>query len=426
MMSYYEIPLLAQMLFMALQFITACIGICLLPIVFPKRPLLPKLLLPLGIVLSGGMMIVYSANVRSVKKELPLPELTKWLSEQSVMLPALLLVLVFVVMAAMIYQEYRRRKSRITRGSIKEGLDKISSGLCFFAPNGRVILVNHRMNALCYDLTGQDLQNAKRLWELLQHGHTSGEIQRLTEGEKPSFRFSDGSVWSFACEELDGVFQLVAVDTTQIHNLTEKLTEENCQLEAFNQRLRVYGENADELARSRERLEIKANVHRTLGQALLATRRFLQDDHATADDALELWKRSVMVLHKQARQEEEQPLEQLQKAASATGIRLELKGRLPERKKVYELFIQAAAEALTNALTHAKAKTLYVEFQEEAECYRLTTYNDGALPKGTVTEGGGLSSLRTRTEELGGFMEIAVKPQFILTITIGKGDDEIV
>ena len=435
MVSYYDLPTVLQITFMVLQFLAICMGVCMVPQVYSKQKRLHKGLLSLGILLSLTMLGVYSSNIRAQKTETAIPATTRWISEKPVWIAILLLLVILAYMVYLLVEEYRRRKVTITRFSIKEGLDSLSSGLCFYEPSGRIILSNSCMQELCHKIVGRDLQNAVLFWQLLQQGglnHVNKKpglglnVTCLRQGDTPSFRLPDGSVWSFAWEDLDGIYQLTAADTTQIHDLTTQLEEENQQLEMYNQRLRDYGEKADALTRARERLEIKVNVHRTLGQALLATRRLLKEDDTSVSDTLELWHRSIMILHKQAQQRETNPLNQLKKAAAATGIRLELKGRLPKEQKIYELFVQAAAESLTNALTHAKAKTLYVEFQEDLGFYRLTIYNDGALPTGPITEGGGLSSLRTRTEELGGFMEITVKPQFILTITAWKGDTQIV
>ena len=201
------------------------------------------------------------------------------------------------------------------------------------------------------------------------------------------------------------------------------MEQENQQLEQFNQRLRDYGEKADALTRAKERLEIKVKVHGMLGQALLATRRCLQDESVSYDEAMALWHHSVSVLHQETVQETDKPLEALKKAAAATGITLELKGEIPEEAKVRQLFLQAAAESLTNAISHAKAKTLYVDFAEDPYAYRVSIYNDSLLPTGPVREGGGLSALRKNVERIGGQLEIKSVPQFILTVTIGKGGD---
>ena len=430
MATFYDLSETAQILFMTAQFITACMGVCMLPMVLQKRRWLPKLLLPIGFLISGGMLAIFSANIRVQKQNLPMPAVTQWASELPIWISILLLVAIFGYMVFLLVRERLYRKSTITRFSIKEGLDSLSSGLCFYEPSGRIILSNSCMQELCHKLVGRDLQNAALFWQLLQQGGMKPTVKRrgiraacLQKGDTPSYLLPDGTVWSFACESLDGIYQLTAADTTQIYELTTRLEQENQQLEQFNQRLRDYGEKADALTRAKERLEIKVKVHGMLGQALLATRRCLQDEGISTDEAMSLWHHSVAVLRKEAVQETEKPLEALKKAAAATGITLELKGEIPEEAKVRQLFLQAAAESLTNAISHAKAKTLYVDFAEAPYAYRVSIYNDGLLPTGPVREGGGLSALRKNVELIGGQMEIKSVPQFILTVTIGKGGD---
>ncbi len=423
MATFYDLSKTMQILFMTAQFIALCMGVYMVPMVLAKQKKLPKYLVILGTVICLVMLGIFSSNIRVQKTGISLPETTKWFSQQPVLFAASLLLLILAYMTYLLVGEYRRRKATITWFSIKEGLDSLSSGLCFYEPSGRIILSNNCMQELCHKLMGRDLQNAALFWQLLQTGETANEVLCLRRGDTPAYRLPDGTVWSFAWEQLNGICQLTAADTTQIHELTSRLEKENQQLEQFNQRLRDYGEKADALTRAKERLEIKVKVHGMLGQALLATRRCLQDESVSSDEAMALWYHSVAVLHKEAVQETDKPLEALEKAAVATGITLELKGEIPEETKVRQLFLQAAAESLTNAISHAKANTLYVDFGEDPYAYCVSIYNDGLLPTGPIREGGGLSALRKHAERIGGQMEIQSVPQFILTVTIGKGGD---
>ena len=51
--------------------------------------------------------------------------------------------------------------------------------------------------------------------------------------------------------------------------------------------------------------------------------------------------------------------------------------------------------------------------------------NNGALPQAEVTEGGGLSSLRTRIEKRKGTMAVRIKPVFELTVAVPINKEEI-
>jgi signal transduction histidine kinase len=90
------------------------------------------------------------------------------------------------------------------------------------------------------------------------------------------------------------------------------------------------------------------------------------------------------------------------------------------------MFVLAAAEALTNAISHAEARTLYIQFSQTYECYTARYTNDGTVPKSVVIkEGGGLSSLRKKIENEGGIMTVTGSPRFVLTISFLKGKEDV-
>jgi signal transduction histidine kinase len=80
-------------------------------------------------------------------------------------------------------------------------------------------------------------------------------------------------------------------------------------------------------------------------------------------------------------------------------------------------------ETLTNAVLHAKAKTLYIDLSESENSWTVRFTNDGVKPVRTVKEGGGLTSLRRRCEEMGAEMTVESFPVFALTVT-GREEQE--
>ena len=317
-------------------------------------------------------------------------------------------------------------ENTITRSSIKEGIDKISSGLCFYQKGGRVILANQRINTLSFQIAGRDLQNAQIFWDLLRCEDPIPGVRRIASGNQPVFQLTDGSVWTFSCKQVEDIFQLSAAQTTQIHAVTEELKQNNIELEALNLRLRKYGENVDELTRAKERLETKSRIHGELGQALLASRRYLVNEGDCAEIPLEQWRSSIAMLRKQAEQRDaEKPLEMLQRIAASTGIATQISGALPLAEDIQKLFVEAAAEALTNAISHAQAKTLYIDLEETEGAFSASFRNDGIPPQSTITEGGGLGSLRKKLEREGGTMTVSSCPDFVLTVILPKKGGEL-
>ena len=421
MMTYYDLTIPLRSLVIFMLFLELCCSGCLLVTAWQRKTLFPKLMLTLCTIATGYFMIVYIAEARARLRELEVPSISLWLCDQPIWLP---LTVLFVIMGYLVFallRELRYHRNSITRSSIQEGINKLTSGLCFYQDGGRVTLVNHRMLQLCHEIVGRDLQNAVLFWEILSSGQVSDGVTRLSEGSCPSFRLPDGKVWTFAYEDLNGIHQLTAAETTQIQAVTDELKEKNLQLAALNHRLRMYGENVDELTRSKERLETKTRIHGELGQALLSTRRYLLDEDLEASGMMELWQRSIAMLRKEAQlMDEDQPMEMLARIASHTGITTHFNGKIPEDKETQKLFVQAAAEALTNAISHARAKTLYIQFGSDDHCDTAEFTNDGIRPECPITEGGGLSSLRSKIEAQGGTMTVTGTPDFVLRVTLPK------
>lgn len=421
MLSYYDLSIPVQSLLILGLFLELCAGGCLLPVVLRKRKLHPKLITVVGMVLNISIMLLYVAEARARLRDLEVPAIADRFCALPVWIPAAIFVLVLCNLLYLMVWEYRFRKNTITRSSIKEGVDKLTSGLCFHLEGGRVILANRCMQELCFAITGKDLQNAQRFWDILRAGEVRRDVQWLSAGDRPSFRLPDSSVWDFARERVSGVIQLTAANTTQIQSVMDVLKEKNAELAALNLRLKKYGENVDELTRSRERLETKARIHSELGQALLSTRRFLSEQDDAQTVPLEMWQRNIAMLRKEAvLKEDEQPLQMLSRIASATGMTIALTGTPPEEEKLQKLFVQAAAEALTNAMSHAHAKKLYIDLRETPYDYTVSFQNDGDRPKAEITEGGGLGSLRKKIESEGGTMSVVGIPEFVLIITLPK------
>jgi len=427
MMSYDAIPVLLRILLMLGAFLTLCGSIYMTPIAIQRKS--PRLIVPtlVCVLLSGGIMVLFSADVRSGKHGFAPAAASRWLCEK----PAVFAVLLLAVMAAFLVcfavRELRLRRTTVTRSAIKESIDYLTTGLCFYAENGRVMLVNHRMNQLCHTMLGRDLQNAARLWEDLCSGNVQPGVVRLSAGRQSSFRLPDGTVWTFSREELQGVFQITAADTTQLHKLAGDLERKNIALAALHRRLVQYEENVEELTRERERLETKASIHSQLGQALLATRSYLVGGEEDGTIPVDLWKRSIAMFRLKA-EERRDPysLQKLVQTAKAFGVAVEVEGQAPEEAAAERLFLAAAAEALTNAVRHAGARTLYIRFSETEAQYQVSFQNDGSVPEGEITEGGGLGSLRRKVEIAGGSMDICCRPAYTLTITAKKDGGDIV
>ena len=421
MIGFCDLHYAIKSIFLVVTFVAVCSSICLLPRVFGRKRLIPKLLVPLCFVLSGAMLILFAAQVKSAHPAWRTSPIVEGATALPVILPILLLLAVIVVLLTIVIQERKFEQNSITRSSVKESLDWLNTGLCFAYKNGMVMLINHRMNDLSHTIFGRDLQNANAFWENLKGGETQAGVMRLSMGANPSFRLPDQTVWTFAREVIEGITQLTAAETTKLNKLTEELKEKNAELSVMNYRLRKYGENVDELTREKERLETKARIHRELGQALLLTRRYLQGESDNTQELLNVLNRTIAMLRLESESpKNDEPLNMLMKAAHSVGIEICITGQMPEQEDANRLFFEAATEALTNAVRHADAKKLCIAFSEDDSSYSVCFMNDGKQPQNKIVEGGGLGSLRQKTEQIGGTMEVLYQPEFVLKLIVLK------
>lgn len=301
--------------------------------------------------------------------------------------------------------------------SVKEALDHLPSGVCFFDKNGTVSLCNYQMHRVFFALTGRDLQSLPELRELLARG-------------PDVFLLDDGHAWRFALERIttrDGTAytQATASDVTGLYRRQKELEEDNRKLEEDAERIRRLTASILSLIREEEILSMKMRVHDDIGRSVIATRRFLQQGRPMAELDLTPWKNAVRLLrHENERPGEQDAVTELMNAAFGLGIRVSIDGTFPENTAVKALFLSVIRECMSNAVRHAGAKELYVRLTrtDGRACVRVT--NSGAVPQGQIVEGGGLTSVRVLVKKCGGSMEVKAVPEFTLTVSVPVGREE--
>lgn len=216
------------------------------------------------------------------------------------------LILALATMAAVLAVALSRlrawQRDHLSAASVKEGLDRLPAGLCFYVRDGLPQLVNVRMDALCCALTGGPLMNGEVFWQRLCAGDVAPGCEVLATGDAPILRTPDGRVWSFVRSGIrvggQSARQIVASDVTQEHAMNRQLHEENRRVAQLNLRLRRYGEQIRELTREKETLAARVRIHDDFGQALLAARRLgaQQGDARQREQVLALWRTSLALL----------------------------------------------------------------------------------------------------------------------------------
>lgn len=421
MITFASLPMAHKTTICTFLFLAMTGGICVSIFVGGKQGKVKQILLPLFTATLAVILLLYASVIRAERAKPVIPAVSLWFEKQPAVFPLLIALAISVFLIMVTAEELNRRKNAITVSSIKESIDHLKTGLCFSYPSGLILLTNHRMNVLSHAVFHKPLQNANLFWNALQ-GHEPAEgAVRLRDGEQPEFALADGTIWTFKREELNGVIQITAADTTHQHQLVNELQDRNCDLEAMNSRIRSYGDKVDEYVIARERLETRVNLHRFLGQALLMTRHYLQYDSDNPKKIIDVWQRNIDVLRLEAEpQQETDTLASLKASAKVIGMQVHIQGDLPASLQLRKLIAATGAEMLTNAVQHAGARQLWISIEESDSEYRIRYTNDGIVPPAPVIEGGGLSTSRRKIEAAGGRMLIEYDPQFVLTIIFEK------
>lgn len=322
-----------------------------------------------------------------------------------------LLAMLLLTVAAGLLFGYNVRYDRtfITPGTVKLYLDKIPCGICCWQENGRVLFSNRCMNELCAALTQQTLLNGNQF--------------RAAIGE--DIVTVEGKVWRFVSRELelDGerLFEMIASDITKEYATTRALEKDKAELSKLNRELWEYYRNIDASVQRQEILQAKMHIHDEMNRLMLATMAADAEDTRAPDEIFSLWEQNALLLCRDAQQKQGQARrEALEALAQSLGVALVWRAPLPQSlgEKHKELVLATAQEALINAVKHAQAKTLEIDFAEEHSARLCRFTNDGALPRGEVHFAGGLANIAAIAKQQGAALSTEVGEKFTLVLRI--------
>lgn len=338
-------------------------------------------------------------------------------------LVAVLLILAAVHLSVAIPIERRRLFERITPDSIREATNALTMGICFADPAGRIILCNETMRELSYMMIGSYPQMIGELDTVLFPPGSDGE--RSSSG---IFFFPNGNVRQFNSSRItvrgeEGWRQITAQDITELYRVREYLESENRRLAETNCKLRAMYDRMTDDIRERESLEMKIRVHNTMGRSLITIQDIMENPDE-ADKKLAELKEAVSILSDSQTPPHGDIADEM-KNCEKLGVRLILNGYLPKDPGLERIVISAIRECATNCVRHAHGTYIAVDIQERHGIYSVTITNDGEKPKGKITEGSGLSSLRLRIEASGGEMLTAYSPRFALLLNLPGTEEDI-
>ena len=338
-------------------------------------------------------------------------------------LVAVLLILAIVHLSVVIPMERRRLFERITPDSIREATNDVTMGICFADPAGRIILCNETMRELSYMMIGSYPQMIGELDTVLFPPGPDGE--RSSSG---IFFFPNGNVRQFNSSRItvsgeEGWRQMTAQDITELYHVSEHLERENRRLAETNRKLRAMYDRMTDDIRERESLEMKVRVHDTMGRSLITIQDIMENSDE-ADKKLTELKEAVSILSDSPTPPDGDIADEMRNCEKL-GVRLILNGYLPKDSGLERIVIAAIRECATNCVRHAHGTYIAVNIQERHSIYSVTITNDGEKPKGKITEGSGLSSLRRSVEAAGGEMLTAHSPRFALLLNLPETGEYI-
>lgn len=365
---------------------------------------------------------------------------------------AMILFDIFIIRKGIKY-----RQENFTVISVKQGLDAMEEGICFYTENGLPQFTNKYMNDVSLAISGRTIVDASGFWNDLQRGYIDKKCRIITSIDDMVIVKTPEKVCAISNRDIGGELkEMVMVDITSEYGTFEELLGKYESLEQQQERLKEYNKNVTQATIERELLNAKIHIHDELGEILLAAKRFIQNKDREEKAAkeirniktaeaetngapgrgdidrrtvTELWLKNLSLLGVEREQTEEDEYAEIYRAASDIGMKIEVTGELPQEGKAKSVTASAMHECLTNTFRHAGGDTVYVESVKVIENtktgknssgYILTFTNNGKPPEGDIEERGGLKSLRKMAEDAGIDMKIETAGGFKLILDLSS------
>lgn len=327
-------------------------------------------------------------------------------------------VALFAVMTiALLVTMNLKKEVRPGNDAVIEAFDKIDIGVCYYDSHGRVVLCNEYMHRVSVNAFGIRVLNGLEFKENLEAVWVGAEQENIYE-----FR-SENRWYSVHTGEVvignESLAELIVIDVTDLKDKKDELESNNSRLIEMNRCLSEYGAIADTVIREQEILNAKIKIHDRFGDLLITARRAMEENVTDEDiDKIVAYMRNTLsYMTPQGDSSQEDDFEELVKAADSIGVQIHINGTLPNVKATREIVLLGIRECLTNTVKHADGHHLFVDITSD-EKTRVVITNDGEKPKGAVTLGTGLSSLKMKAEKAGGSIRILTDNGFVLKIDV--------
>ena len=298
------------------------------------------------------------------------------------------------------------KEEHITPMSVKDSIDMLHAGLCYWEDGGRIILSNKKMDELCLAISGEMLLNGEKFYQCIV-----SECMPMPDG---SIKYFFHNQVEFEDKQ---IHELVAADVTELYKKNELLEQETISLQKMNESLRRYNQNIEETVRKQEILDAKVYIHDEMNRLMLVTTANTETPMSEEDfkEILTLWRNNAILLGTESdKSRSNTDITEVNQLAELLGIQLNWWGEQPESlpASVREVFIMVAREAIANAVKHAEARNITIGIHEKDKRLSIEISNDGKLPAGKITSGGGLTNIKRMVEAKKGQFRVEVNECF--------------
>lgn len=334
------------------------------------------------------------------------------------------LVILLVYCICIQYSIVVWQRSNITGMSVKEAFDRLPAGLAYYTKSGIPIMINGTMQEISRSVLGSGITDANSFWEKIKD---RGRDDISNDDDSSIVRAKDNRIFSIRRRALTvsgiSVYELIASDISREYELTHELETKRDKARVLNTRLKALMETIEYVSMNRELLKLKTALHDNIGQSILIAKRYLYSpDSVDRKRMLEFWQDNARHLMNDEPEEWELPYYVISKEADLMGIKLNIIGELPKERELIPVVDAAVSAQVSNTLKHTNGTQVTIEVTDTGDGYRLCLKNDGELPEGEIEPHGGLLNLQNRIDAAGGSMEILYSPNFVIKITLPKGE----
>lgn len=341
----------------------------------------------------------------------------------------IIFISILVILAFLLKME--RKKDTIDRNSIKEAIDNIPVGICFYDKTGKSLLINRVMNRIIFSFSGTYINNIEYFLALLENNKL--DVKKIFFKDSIAYKIK-GQVFLFdkSTININGVeiFQVIVHNITDLYAKTEKLEEERLKIQNQKKSLEKLLKDIVKINRSKEILISKSKLHHEFGKSVLATKLYFKNSKDSQDNfeyinfAKNQWIEVIRKIENNLAEEPKSNLyDELVLGAKSFGCKVVLSGDIKDGNELPYIFIFALKESITNAVRHSNADEVNLNIIKSENKLSGIIRDNGYSEVSEIKEGVGFSSLRKRIEQNGGTFEIKINNGVELHISLNLSED---